>query len=45
MTLFESLKFRHKLGWVRIDQLKKYVQLQAITEIEYKEICEKDYVA
>mgnify|MGYP000971717346 FL=1 len=45
MTLFESLKFRHKLGWVRIDQLKRYVQLQAITEEEYKKICGKDYVA
>lgn len=41
--LFDSLQLRYNLGWVRIDQLKRFVQLEAITKEEYKEICGLEY--
>ena len=43
--LFDSLQTRYNLGWVRIDQLKRYTQLEAITPTEYEEICGMEYVA
>ena len=42
--LFDSLQMRYNIGWVRIDQLKRYVQLEAITPAEYEEICGIEYV-
>lgn len=41
--LYDSLKLRYNMGWVRIDQLKRFVQLQAITPIEFEEICGQKY--
>lgn len=36
--LFEVLKKRYIMNFVREDQLKKYVELNKITEEEYEEI-------
>lgn len=36
---------RYNYGWVTPIQLKKYVELSALTPAEYKEICGQDYVA
>lgn len=41
--MFDSLQMRYNLGWVRIDQLRRFVQLEAITEAEYEVICGKKY--
>lgn len=43
MINVENLKMRYNLGWIRIDQLKRYVQLGAINEAEYKEVCGLEY--
>lgn len=43
--MFESLKWRYQIGWVRLDQLKRYHQLGAITKEEYKLISGFDYAA
>lgn len=37
-ALFEVLKKRYIMNFVREDQLKKYVELNKITEEEYEEI-------
>ncbi|WP_139136394.1 XkdX family protein [Oceanobacillus sp. E9] len=41
--MFESLKERYEKGWVRRDQLKKYVELTIITEAEYALITNERY--
>ena len=41
--MFEILKVRFEKGWIRIDQLKKYVELGKITEEEYEEITGEQY--
>lgn len=43
MNLFESLKQRFAWNWVRLDQLKMYVVLNAITPEQYEEICGEKY--
>ncbi len=43
--MFEKLKDRFEKGWVRIDQLRKYVELGAIAEQEFTTICSEPYVA
>lgn len=42
--LFDSLQTRYNLGWVRIDQLRRYTELEAITPEEYEEICGQEYI-
>jgi len=36
--MFESLKERYEKNWCRKDQLRRFVQLGALTEEAYKEI-------
>lgn len=43
--MFENIKQRYQMGWIRVDQLKRYVQLQAITKDEYKLICGENYTS
>lgn len=43
--MFEKIKARYDKGWVTVPQLKRYVELGAITSTQYKEICGQDYVA
>ena len=38
MTRFETIKFRYGLGYIRDDQLLKYLEYQVITQEEYNEI-------
>lgn len=33
------------MGWIRIDQLRKYVELNVITLEEFTLICGEEYVA
>lgn len=41
--MFEDLKNRYDYSFVRIDQLRKYVELNKITLEEFKEITGIDY--
>ncbi|KYD02624.1 hypothetical protein B4102_0218 [Heyndrickxia sporothermodurans] len=43
MSLFESLKERYEKNWCRKDQLKRFVQLGAISEEQYKEITGEEF--
>lgn len=43
MTLFERLKAWYPKGYVRKDQLQRFVQLGALTEEEYEEITGEEY--
>ena len=43
--MFEKIKSRYGKGWVTLTQLHRYVELEAITPAQYKEICGQDYVA
>lgn len=39
--MFESIKNRYELGWIRMDQLEKYLALKVITEEEFEEIANR----
>ena len=39
--MFEKIKSRYDKGYIRLDQLKRYVELGVITTEQYKEICGK----
>lgn len=41
--MFEDLKKRYEKNWCRKDQLRQFVELDAITEEEYEEITGEDY--
>jgi len=41
--MFENLKNRYDKGWIRIDQLRRYVELSVITPEEFKLICGETY--
>ena len=43
--MFEILKQRYEMNFVRKDQLKQYVKLKAITAQEYQLITNEPYVA
>lgn len=43
--MFNSIRDRYEKGWIRTDQLKRYVELGIITKDEYKTICGIKYVA
>lgn len=43
MTLFERLKEWYSKGYVRKDQLVRYVQLGALTKEEYFEITGEEF--
>lgn len=45
MTLFERLKEWYPKGYVRKDQLVRYVQLGALTPEQYEEITGEPYDA
>lgn len=38
--MFESIKNRYELGWIRDDQLERYVELGVITREQAEEILE-----
>lgn len=42
--MFENIKNRYDKGWVRINQLRRYVELEVITVEEFKLICGEDYI-
>lgn len=41
--MFEIIKIRFEKGFVRIDQLRRYVELGVINEIQFEEICGEKY--
>ncbi|WP_082795304.1 XkdX family protein [Alkalihalobacillus trypoxylicola] len=41
--MFHSLKERYEKNWCRKDQLVRFVQLGAITAVEYKLITNEEY--
>ncbi|MCM2674107.1 XkdX family protein [Alkalicoccobacillus plakortidis] len=41
--MFESLKERYEKNWCRKDQLRRFVQLGAISEEEYELITEESF--
>lgn len=41
--MFESLKERYEKNWCRKDQLRRFVQLGAITEEEYEAITDESF--
>lgn len=41
--MFKKIKVRYEKGYIRKDQLKRYVELEAITADEYEQICGKKY--
>ena len=43
MSMFETLKERYEKGFIRKDQLTKYVKLGRITDKEYEEIVGEVY--
>ena len=40
---YATIKARYDKGYVTIDQLRRYVELGAITPEEYEEICGEPY--
>lgn len=45
MSDFEKWKDRYKKHWCTKDQLRRLVQLEVLTELEYEEITDEEYVA
>lgn len=43
MDMVENLKRRYELNWIRIDQLRRFVELNAITPEDYTYICGEEY--
>lgn len=43
--MFNTIKARYNKGYIRLDQLKRYCELGAITPEQFKDICGKDYEA
>ncbi len=41
--MFKKIQTRYEKGYIRKDQLKRYVELQVITEDEYEQICGEKY--
>lgn len=41
--MYKSIKVRYNKGYIRLDQLKRYCELEVITPEQFKEICGKDY--
>lgn len=41
--MFEELKKRYEKNWCRKDQLRQFVELDAITAEEYEEITGEDF--
>lgn len=41
--MYEKIKSRYNKGYIRIDQLKRYVELGVITKEQFAEICGRDY--
>ena len=37
--MYEIIKLKYDKGYIRLDQLRKYVELGVITEDEYESIC------
>ena len=45
MSDFEKWKDRYEKHWCTKDQLRRLVQLEVLTELEYKKITGEEYVA
>lgn len=43
--MYKKIKSRYDKSYIRIDQLKRYVELGIITQEQYETICGKEYVA
>lgn len=43
--MYKKIKQRYDKGYIRKDQLARYVELRVITEEQYKLICGEDYIA
>lgn len=41
--MFKTIKARYNKGYIRLDQLKRYCDLEVITPEQFKDICGKDY--
>ncbi len=41
--MYDLIKMKYDKGYIRIDQLRKYVELGVITQEEYKSICWEEY--
>ena len=44
MSDFEKWNDRYKKHWCTKDQLRRLVQLSVLTELEYEEITDEEYV-
>ena len=42
--MYKKIKSRYDKGYIRIDQLKRYVELEIITQEQYETICGKEYL-
>ena len=42
--MYKKIKSRYDKGYIRIDQLKRYVELGIITQEQYETICGKEYL-
>lgn len=43
--MYKKIKARYDKGYIRTDQLKKYVELGVITAEQYEAICGEEYAA
>lgn len=43
--MYKKIKSRYDKGYIRIDQLKRYVELGAISAEQYEDICGYEYAA
>ena len=41
--MYKKIKSRYNKGYIRIDQLKRYVELGVITPKQYETICGEEY--
>ena len=41
--MYNLIKMKYDKGYIRLDQLRKYVELGVITEKEYKSICGEEH--
>ena len=42
--MYKKIKSRYDKGYIRIDQLKRYVELGIITQEQHETICGKEYL-
>ena len=42
--MYKKIKSRYDKGYIRIGQLKRYVELGVVTPAQFKDICGKEYI-